>query len=63
MAVIQFTDDRDDESAFHVEIHDEWILAEIENQSGEELERHTIPREQVERVIGHQSGDDLEFAD
>lgn len=59
MAVIEYTGEREDETARNVEVYDDWIVAIISD--GETTDRHCIARSEVERVVGHMSGDDLDI--
>lgn len=61
MAVIEFHDDRDDVGAFNAELHDEWVVAMIEDEDDGELYRHCIPRDDIKQVVGHKSGDDIDL--
>lgn len=58
MTVVEFTDDTDDETATHVEVHGEWIVARIKESDGN-VNRHCIPRDRIKQLVGVSSGDDL----
>lgn len=58
MAVIEFVDETEAATAAHAEIYDEWVVATIKGENGN-VNRHCIPRERIEQIVGHKSGDDV----
>jgi hypothetical protein len=59
MAIIVFDDDdTEDKSAMNATVYDEWVMAMIEEEDGEQAQ-YCIPRDNVRYIIGHASGDDL----
>jgi len=60
MAAIEYTDDRDSDTARKATVYDQWVVAMVETDN-DELKRLCIPREQIREIDGVSSGDDIDI--
>ncbi|MEF8800828.1 MAG: hypothetical protein V5A38_00480 [Halolamina sp.] len=51
MATIEFKDEMSPTTAEDVEIHGDWVIADVENDE-DEIERHWIPGDRIKRIVG-----------
>lgn len=58
MVTIEFKDEMSPTVAEHVEVHDEWIIADVETDAGE-IERHCVPSDRVKQVVGAKGDGDI----
>lgn len=54
MATIQFKDEMSPMIAEDVEIHGDWVIADVLTDEGDQ-ERHWIPRDRIKQVIGEKN--------
>lgn len=51
MTTIEFKDEMSPMTAERVEIHGDWVIADVETDEGD-IERHWIPGDRIKQIIG-----------